>query len=174
MQAESSFAINHHGIPNEFPERVLRESESLKHFAREGRTDLRDLPLLTIDPRDARDGVSVADLRTQFAHNIRVRDLVSDANRTAARVRAAQQRLRGATGAAADTLAQINALASKLITPPVRYSKPELLTHITYLYSMTTQADQRVPKDAVDRFATLKKELAEIQAALTKLLGPAM
>ena len=32
------------------------------------------------DPRDARDGVSVADLRTQFAHNIRVRDLVSDAN----------------------------------------------------------------------------------------------
>jgi hypothetical protein len=126
------------------------------------------------DPRDARDGVSVADLRTQFAHNIRVRDLVSDANRTAARVRAAQQRLRGATGAAADTLAQINALASKLITPPVRYSKPELLTHITYLYSMTTQADQRVPKDAVDLFATLKKELAEIQAALTKLLGPAM
>ena len=54
---------------------------------------------------------------------------------------------------AADTLAQINALASKLITPPVRYSKPELLTHITYLYSMTTQADQRVPKDAVDRLS---------------------
>jgi photosystem II stability/assembly factor-like uncharacterized protein len=126
------------------------------------------------DPRDARDGVSVADLRAQFAHNVRVRDLVSDANRTAARVRAAQQRLRGATGAAADTLAQINALASKLFTPPVRYSKPELLTHITYLYSMTTQADQRVPKDAVDRLSTLKKQLSDIQSALTKLLGPAM
>lgn len=51
----SLIAIHHHGIPNEFPERVLRESESLKPFAREGRTDLRKVPLLTIDPRDARD-----------------------------------------------------------------------------------------------------------------------
>jgi ribonuclease R len=51
----SLIAIHHHGIPNEFPERVLQESESLKPFAREGRTDLRDVPLLTIDPRDARD-----------------------------------------------------------------------------------------------------------------------
>ena len=51
----SLIAINHHGIPNEFPERVLRESEELKPFAREGRTDLRQVPLLTIDPKDARD-----------------------------------------------------------------------------------------------------------------------
>ncbi len=51
----SLIAIHHHGIPNEFPERVLRESESLKPFSREGRTDLRHVPLLTIDPRDARD-----------------------------------------------------------------------------------------------------------------------
>ena len=51
----SLIAINHHGIPNEFPDRVLRESESLKPFSREGRTDLRKVPLLTIDPRDARD-----------------------------------------------------------------------------------------------------------------------
>jgi ribonuclease R len=51
----SLIAIHHHGIPNQFPERVLRESESLKPFPREGRTDLRHVPLLTIDPRDARD-----------------------------------------------------------------------------------------------------------------------
>ena len=51
----SLIAIHHHGIPNEFPERVLRESETLKPFSREGRSDLRDVPLLTIDPRDARD-----------------------------------------------------------------------------------------------------------------------
>ena len=51
----SLIAIHHHGIPNEFPERVLRESENLNPFSREGRTDLRQVPLLTIDPRDARD-----------------------------------------------------------------------------------------------------------------------
>ncbi len=51
----SLIAIHHHGIPNEFPDKVIRESESLKPFAREGRTDLRQVPLITIDPRDARD-----------------------------------------------------------------------------------------------------------------------
>ena len=51
----SLIAIHHHGIPNQFPERVLRESEALKPFDRANRTDLRDVPLITIDPRDARD-----------------------------------------------------------------------------------------------------------------------
>ncbi len=51
----SLIAIHHHGIPDQFPERVLRESEALKPFARDGRTDLRLTPLITIDPRDARD-----------------------------------------------------------------------------------------------------------------------
>ncbi|WP_373504508.1 ribonuclease R [Aestuariivirga sp.] len=51
----SLIAIHHHGIPNQFPERVLRESESLKPFDRANRSDLRDVPLITIDPRDARD-----------------------------------------------------------------------------------------------------------------------
>ena len=51
----SLIAINHHGIPNDFPARVLEESDKLKPFSREGRTDLRQVPLLTIDPRDARD-----------------------------------------------------------------------------------------------------------------------
>ncbi len=133
------------------------------------------VPLRVVeDPRVRRDGVTTADLQALFAHNIRVRDLVSDVNRTVARVRAAQQRLRSATGAAADTLARLDAIAAQLITPPVRYSKPELQTHITYLYSMTNQADQRVPKDAADRYVVLRKQLDEIQAALTRLLGPAM
>ncbi|MCA3560978.1 MAG: ribonuclease R [Aestuariivirga sp.] len=51
----SLIAIHHHGIPNEFAERVLKEAGSLKPFARGHRTDLRQVPLLTIDPRDARD-----------------------------------------------------------------------------------------------------------------------
>jgi photosystem II stability/assembly factor-like uncharacterized protein len=132
-------------------------------------------PLAVIsDARVVRDGVSAADLRALFTHNMKVRDLVSDVNRTVARVRAAQARLRNATGAAADTAARINELAAKLITPPVRYSKPELQTHITYLYSMTGQADQRVPKDAADRYVELRRQLDAIQLQLAKLLGPAM
>ena len=129
---------------------------------------------LSPDPRATRDGVSAADLRALFAHNVRVRDMVSDMNRTVARVRAAQARLRNATGAAADTLTQLNALAAKLITPSIRYSQPALQSHITYLYSMMTQADQRVPRDAIERAVVLRKQLEEIQLMLSKLLGPAM
>jgi ribonuclease R len=51
----SLIAIHHHGIPNVFPERVIRESENLTPFDRDGRTDVRHIPLITIDPRDARD-----------------------------------------------------------------------------------------------------------------------
>lgn len=46
------------GLPYEFPEEVLKEAESFKEPSakdREGRIDLRDLPLVTIDGEDARD-----------------------------------------------------------------------------------------------------------------------
>lgn len=51
----SLIAIEHHGIPSEFPARALAEAEALKPFSPARRTDLRHLPLLTIDPPDARD-----------------------------------------------------------------------------------------------------------------------
>ena len=51
----SLIAIHAHGIPEDFPERVIAECEELEAPSMAGRTDLRDLPLLTIDPMDARD-----------------------------------------------------------------------------------------------------------------------
>jgi hypothetical protein len=79
---------------------------------------------------------------------------VSDANRLAARLRTAK----------------IAALDSVFFTPPVRYSRPGLQTHITYLYSMTLGADQRVTKDAADRY----RELRQALDALTKRLDAAV
>lgn len=51
----SLIAIHAHGIPEDFPEGVLAECETLAAPTMDGRTDLRDVPLLTIDPIDARD-----------------------------------------------------------------------------------------------------------------------
>ena len=123
------------------------------------------------DPRVTKDGVTIADLREQFEHNMRVRDLVTDVNKTVARVRAAQTKLRGATGSAAETLAKLNELASHLITPAIRYSKPELQTHITYLYGMTNTADQKIGGDAIERYGVLRKELGQRIAELDKILA---
>ncbi|MGI9479444.1 MAG: ribonuclease R [Hyphomicrobiaceae bacterium] len=55
QQKISLIAIHAHGLPDEFPEPVLEELRDLAPPSLDGRTDLRDLPLLTIDPADARD-----------------------------------------------------------------------------------------------------------------------
>ena len=51
----SLIAIHAHGIPEDFPEGVVAECEALDAPTMKGRTDLRNVPLLTIDPSDARD-----------------------------------------------------------------------------------------------------------------------
>jgi photosystem II stability/assembly factor-like uncharacterized protein len=124
------------------------------------------------DPRISADGVTLADLREQFQHQLRVRDLVSDVNRAVFRLREARQRLGNASGAAADTLQRIRAIETKLLTPPIRYSKPELQAHITYLYGMTNGADQRVGRDAKERYTTLRQSLDSVVGQINQLLGP--
>ncbi|WP_054308739.1 ribonuclease R [Mesorhizobium sp. 1M-11] len=54
-KAVSMIAIHAHDIPHIFPSDVLAEAEALKPVALQGREDWRDLPLLTIDPADAKD-----------------------------------------------------------------------------------------------------------------------
>ena len=124
-----------------------------------------------IDPRNQKDGVTLADLREQFNHNIRARDMVTEVNTLVANLDAARQRLRNGTGTAADTLKRLEDLRAKLVTPGVRYSKPELQAHIQYLYSLTTQADQKIGRDAVDRLKVLRSELDQRQAEARALLG---
>jgi hypothetical protein len=66
---------------------------------------------------------------------------------------------------------RVDAIAAKLLTEPVRYSKPGLQAHITYLASMTTGADQKVGRDALARYEVLRKELEAIRAEVEKVLG---
>jgi len=128
--------------------------------------------VVRMDPRVTKDGVTLADVRDQFEHNMRVRDLVSEANRAATRLREARTRLRDATGAAADTARQLRAIEARLLTPPIRYSTPGLQAHIQYLYSMTLDADQRVGRDAKERYAVLRRDLDALVAELNGILGP--
>ena len=54
-RAVSLIAIHAHGIPTEFPKDVLDEVARAGAVDPRGRTDLRSIPLVTIDPEDARD-----------------------------------------------------------------------------------------------------------------------
>ncbi len=51
----SLIAIHEQGIRDRFPDEVLKEAEALSPFSPEGREDIRHIPLVTIDPPDARD-----------------------------------------------------------------------------------------------------------------------
>ena len=54
-RAASLIAIHSHGIPTGFTADAEAEAEAAKPPTLAGREDLRDLPLITIDPADARD-----------------------------------------------------------------------------------------------------------------------
>jgi ribonuclease R len=54
-RAVSLIAIHQHGIPDSFPDDVIAEADAMKPAGLKGRTDMRDMPLITIDPVDARD-----------------------------------------------------------------------------------------------------------------------
>jgi ribonuclease R len=54
-KAVSLIAIHQHGIPDDFPDGAIEEADAAKPAGLSGREDLRDMPLVTIDPVDARD-----------------------------------------------------------------------------------------------------------------------
>jgi len=55
-KAVSLIAIHQHNIPDAFPDDVIAEADAMKPAGLDkGREDLRDMPLVTIDPHDARD-----------------------------------------------------------------------------------------------------------------------
>ena len=124
-----------------------------------------------IDPRVAADGVTVADLQKQFDHNMRMRELVSGVNQLATRVREAQDKLLKSATVDPTTLNRVNAIASKLLTEPVRYGKPGLQAHVIYLAGMTANVDQKIGSDAIERYAVLKKEFEALRAEVDQVLG---
>jgi photosystem II stability/assembly factor-like uncharacterized protein len=119
--------------------------------------------MLRIDPRVAADGVTEADLREQFDHNVRMRALVNEVNALVTRVREAQKRM--------EFREPVNALAAKLLTEPVRYGKPGLQAHITYLAGMTTGVDQKIGRDAIERYEVLRKELDRVRFVADEIIG---
>ncbi|HYK19708.1 MAG TPA: hypothetical protein VEV42_03170, partial [Pyrinomonadaceae bacterium] len=125
-----------------------------------GVTQTEPLTVL-IDPRVAADGVTLADLQEQFEHNMRMRELVTAVNQLVSRVREAQNKSPNNT--------RLKAIAAKLLTEPVRYGKPGLQAHITYLASMTANVDQKIGRDAIERYQVLKKEFDAVRAEAEQL-----
>src|SRR6185436_18667095 len=104
-----------------------------------GETVVGTVPMnVLIDPRNAAGGVTVADLQEQFNHNMNMRELTAAVTQTVTRVRGARGQLANATGADVDKKTRIEAIYEQLVASPegVRYNKPGLQQHVTYLAGM--------------------------------------
>jgi photosystem II stability/assembly factor-like uncharacterized protein len=120
-----------------------------------------------IDPRITAEGITAADLKEQYEHNVRVRELGAQAQQLTTRVRTAMN------AASAESSTKLRAIYDQLVDTPegVRYNKPGLQTHIRYLGSMTANADQKVGRDAIERYQELKKQLDALSAEADRVLG---
>jgi hypothetical protein len=120
--------------------------------------------VVQLDPRLVADGITMPVLTELLQHNLKVRDLVSDVNQLVARVDEDLKRIASDNSPSAVAQRQeLQALRAQLVTPPIRYSKPELQAHIQYLYSLSMQAEQQVSGDAKARYTELRQALDKVK-----------
>ena len=126
---------------------------------------------LLIDPRVAEEGITVADLQELFDHNARVAALNTEVGALLRRLQDAQRQ----APEGSDKRKAIDAVLAKIQTEPVRYGKPGLQAHISYLGGLGRPSggtDMKVGRDAIDRYNVLRKELDAVKAEADRALGP--
>lgn len=141
--------------------------------------------IVMIDPRVAKDNVTIADLQEQFDLNIRIRDSISQTNNGVIQIRSVRSqldsiksssqedsRLAAKLGATADRLTAIEEELVQTKEGKVGAQlKPKLYRQLTYLNGMTTRADQKLGKDAFLRFDDIEKILKGHLSELQKILN---
>jgi hypothetical protein len=110
-----------------------------------------------IDPRVAKDGVTVADLAEQARFALKVRDLLADA-------RQMQTRLRQAIDARRGDQAKLQSIWERLVTKPGPYEDQMFIDQVANVNREINQADQKVGASAYERLTELTKEWAALEA----------
>ena len=127
---------------------------------------------LLMDPRVAADGVTQDDLEEQTELALLVRDAVTEARSAVSRLTAARKSLEGKTdGASRSADEQLAAIQQRLMTGPVRYDMPMVADQLQYLNGMINRADQKLGRDAFERYEELRTLLDSIVSDLDAVLG---
>jgi len=136
---------------------------------------------LIADPRVAADGVSDAAITEQVKFQLQVRDAISDARKLQQSIEQAMQKaglkpglapaLPGDSPSNTKYSNELQRLYARVVDTPGIYTQPMLISQLNNINRMTTQADQRIGRDAHERYADLLKEMQAIEAQLKKLSG---
>ena len=145
-----------------------------------GQTITRTFQLIS-DPRVAADGVSDALIAEQVKFQLQVRDAVSDARKLQQSIEQAMQKAglkpQLAPGLPGDSPSNtkydhpLQQLYARVVDTPGIYTQPMLISQLNNITRMVTQADQKVGRDAYERYADLIKEMQAIEAQLKKIGG---
>ena len=139
---------------------------------------MRSIHAELIDPRVAADDVTMADLEEQFALNIRIRDAIIQAQNAVVHLEEGktQMAVGAEMGGAAEQRANIalEALAeierAMVTINEGSYQQPMLVDQLSYLYGMTSRADQKPGQDAYERLEVLEEELGRRIMTLRRIL----
>lgn len=162
---ENRFKRGHMAVPGDYQVRITLDDTLVASGAF----------TLMIDPRLADQDVKLSDIRAQTGLAHQVSELLSKARKLEAKVIADHDALKkqyadtpvDQRGAEANVaFDRVLAALDILQTPPdVIYPRPRLVSQISYLYAMLNTADQKVGKDAIDRFEELSGEYQAVETA---------
>jgi hypothetical protein len=119
--------------------------------------------VVKIDPRVAKDGVTVADLAEQTTLGLKVRDQLAEARQLAQRVRQAIDAKRGDP-------AKLQSVWQQLMTRTGPYEDQMFIDQMSNIGREIGQADQKVGASAHERFNQMMKEWAVIKADADRAL----
>lgn len=117
---------------------------------------------IQMDPRVAASGVLDEGVRRQYAFRLQVRDLLSDARRTADDLHDERALL----SEGSPRIEVLNAALSALETEEGTYMPPRLIDQTGFLYDMTGHADQLPGNHAEERLAELRAQYERILESL--------
>ena len=117
-----------------------------------------------IDPRYAKDGITVADLAEQTNFALKVRDSLAEARRLGERVKQAMDR------PGADK-AKLEALYYRIVNRPGPYPDNMLVEQFANVAREIGQADQKVGASAFERYDELVRQLSAMKSEVDKVVG---
>jgi len=130
-----------------------------------------------LDPRVAKDGVTVSDLKEQEALSLKVSILLGQARQAASELENELEKYSdlveegGARARRAKELEnRLKEIHARLVTDEGRYPQPQIIDQISYLSSMLDRADQKPGRDAYVRFDELTKALNECLEDMKKAI----
>ena len=135
-----------------------------------------------VDPRVLKDNVTAADLVEQQDFLLKVNAAIADARKLSQRMEQVLTKAGlktpispgpGEDVGSAKYQHPAQSIWARIVDAAAPYPKPVLINQFQNIARMLIQADQKVGKDAYERFADLEKALAALKAEADKIAGTA-